>query len=78
MRSGFDEENIEPDFRYIGPKEIRDLEKLCADDLKTKDKRIINSREFMKSYYKTGPLKKRDPRHKEFNVNMIIQKAADK
>ena len=64
-RSGLDDENLEPDFRYIGPKEMRDLEKL-GDLPQAKNRTLYNSREFLKSYYKTGP-KSRDLR-KEFRV----------
>lgn len=49
------------------------MEKLGDTDQKSKNRTLYNSREFMKSYYKTGP-RRRDP-IKEFNVNVIISSA---
>lgn len=58
-------ESVEPDFRYIGPIEMRDMEKASVGTM-PKDKTLKNSREFMKSFYKDGQ-QQRDPL-KDFNI----------
>lgn len=65
------EDDDEADFRYIGPKEIRDMEKLAEEDLNPRVRTLYNSREFMKSYYKTAGPRIKDPR-REFNVNVVV------
>jgi len=58
-------ESVAPDFRYIGPIEMRDMEKASVGTM-PKDKTLKNSREFMKSFYKDGQ-QQRDPL-KDFNI----------
>ena len=57
---------MEPDYRYIGPIEMRDMEKANRFRSMPKEKSVKNSREFMKSFYKDGQ-QKRDPL-KDFNI----------
>lgn len=57
---------MEPDYRYIGPIEMRDMANASRFRSMPKEKTVKNSREFMKTYYKDGK-QKRDPL-KDFNI----------